>query len=86
MWLGSGTTPAERSTKFLTILAGLRGHHYPLEGTTIVAAFPNPDSPMFTRIIIKVSELRHEPEGAQRQMGFRLNQSIKATCSTPVGS
>ena len=54
IWLGSGTTPAERNSKFLTILSATQGH-YPHEGTSIVAAFPNPDAPMFTRIIIKVS-------------------------------
>ena len=58
-WLGSGSTPAERNTKFLTILSRLRGHCYPMEGTSIVAAFPNPDSPLFTRIIIKVSPVKN---------------------------
>ena len=54
IWLGSGTTPAERNSKFLTILSATQGR-YPHEGTSIVAAFPNPDNPLFTRIIIKVS-------------------------------
>ena len=86
LWEGCGSTSAERNEKFLGIMAGLKGHTYPHEGTSVVAAFPNPDNPLFTRLIIKVSPVRklhHEPEGALRQMGSSLVQGISATSSTP---
>ena len=61
IWEGTGTTPAERAEKFLYILGALRGHQYPREGTSVVAAFPNPDNPFYTRLIIKVSpKVPHE--------------------------
>ena len=55
LWNGTGSTPAERNAKFLRILAHLRGHSYPAEGTSIVATYPNPDDPFFMRIVIKAS-------------------------------
>ena len=58
LWEGSGSTPAERNERFLGIMAGLKGHTYPHEGTSVVAAFPNPDNPLFTRLIIKVSPVK----------------------------
>lgn len=54
-WEGTGSTPAERNAKFLEIMSYVQGVHLPMEGTSIVATYPNPDDPLFMRVVIKVS-------------------------------
>ena len=54
LWKGTGSSPEERAAKFLTILGGLREHNYPPEGTSVVAAYPNPLNSLYMKVVIKV--------------------------------
>ena len=91
IWMGTGSTPAERNAKFLRILSLLRRHSYPAEGTSIVATYPNPDDPLFTRIIIKVRPVKDElninlTRMVLHQMGSSPWQPTEGPCTTPAGS
>ena len=50
----TGASPEERAANFLTILGNLRDHRYPPEGTSVVAAYPNPLNCLYMKVVVKV--------------------------------
>ena len=71
LWQGTKALPEERAANFITIFGNLRDHRYPPEGTSVVAAYPNPLNCLYMKVVVKVRHLSKPSERSERGLGIR---------------